>query len=41
TGTPAGVGGARKPQRFMRPGEVCEIEIEGIGILSNPVVADV
>lgn len=40
TGTPAGVGGARKPQRFMRPGEVCEIEIEGIGILSNPVVAD-
>lgn len=41
TGTPAGVGGARKPQRFMRAGEVCEIEIEGIGILSNPVVADV
>ncbi len=40
TGTPAGVGGARKPQRFMRAGEVCEIEIEGIGILSNPVVAD-
>ena len=41
TGTPAGVGGARKPPRFMRAGEVCEIEIEGIGILSNPVVADV
>lgn len=40
TGTPAGVGAARKPQRFMRAGEVCEIEIEGIGILSNPVAAD-
>ncbi|WP_217429535.1 fumarylacetoacetate hydrolase family protein [Sphingomonas bacterium] len=40
TGTPAGVGGARKPQRFMQPGEVCEVEIEGIGILSNAIVAD-
>lgn len=40
TGTPAGVGGARKPQRFMKPGELCEIEIEGIGVLANRVVAD-
>src|SRR3984893_11565466 len=39
TGTPAGVGYARKPPVFMRPGDVCEIEIEKIGILSNPVVS--
>jgi 2-keto-4-pentenoate hydratase/2-oxohepta-3-ene-1,7-dioic acid hydratase in catechol pathway len=38
TGTPAGVGYARKPPVFMRPGDVCEVEIEGIGILRNPVV---
>ena len=37
TGTPAGVGYPRKPPVFMRDGDVCEIEIEGIGILSNPV----
>ena len=39
TGTPAGVGWSRKPQRFMKPGDVCEVEIEGIGILRNPIVA--
>ncbi|HNZ91403.1 MAG TPA: fumarylacetoacetate hydrolase family protein [Acidovorax sp.] len=39
TGTPAGVGYARKPPVFMCPGDVCEIIIEGIGTLSNPVVA--
>lgn len=38
TGTPSGVGGARKPQVWLQPGDVCEVEIEGIGILSNPVV---
>ena len=38
TGTPAGVGYARNPPVFMKDGDVCEIEIEGIGILSNPVV---
>ena len=37
TGTPSGVGFARKPPVFMQPGEVCEIEIEGIGTLINPV----
>jgi acylpyruvate hydrolase len=37
-GTPAGVGHARKPPVWMRDGDVCEIEIEGIGVLSNPVV---
>jgi acylpyruvate hydrolase len=36
-GTPAGVGYARKPPVFMRHGDTLEIEIEGIGILSNPV----
>ena len=37
TGTPAGIGWARKPPVFMKDGDVCEIEIEGIGILRNPV----
>lgn len=36
-GTPAGVGYARKPPVFMRHGDTIEIEIDGIGILSNPV----
>ena len=38
TGTPSGVGLARKPPLWMKHGDVCEIEIEGIGILRNPVV---
>ena len=37
TGTPSGVGAARKPPVFMKAGDVCEIEIERIGILRNPV----
>jgi 2-keto-4-pentenoate hydratase/2-oxohepta-3-ene-1,7-dioic acid hydratase in catechol pathway len=37
-GTPAGVGLAREPQVFMKAGDVCEVEIEGVGLLSNPVV---
>jgi 2-keto-4-pentenoate hydratase/2-oxohepta-3-ene-1,7-dioic acid hydratase in catechol pathway len=37
TGTPAGVGMARKPPLFMKQGDVCEVEIEGIGILTNSV----
>lgn len=41
TGTPAGVGYARNPPVFMKAGDVCEIEIEGIGVLSNPVVDEV
>jgi 2-keto-4-pentenoate hydratase/2-oxohepta-3-ene-1,7-dioic acid hydratase in catechol pathway len=40
TGTPSGVGYARKPPIFMRPGDVCEIEIEGIGRLRNPIACD-
>ena len=38
TGTPAGVGYARTPPVWMTPGDVCEIEVEGVGILSNPIV---
>ena len=37
TGTPAGVGAARKPPVFMKAGDICEVEIEGIGILRNPI----
>jgi len=40
TGTPPGVGFARKPPRFMKPGDVAEVEIEGLGILRNPVIAE-
>ena len=39
TGTPAGVGWSRKPQRFMKAGDVVEVELEGIGTLRNPVIA--
>lgn len=38
TGTPAGVGYFRQPQVFLRAGDVCVLEIEKIGTLSNPVV---
>jgi 2-keto-4-pentenoate hydratase/2-oxohepta-3-ene-1,7-dioic acid hydratase in catechol pathway len=41
TGTPAGVGYARKPPVFMKQGDIIEIEIDGIGVLSNPVVDEV
>ncbi|MGA2067239.1 MAG: fumarylacetoacetate hydrolase family protein [Thermoguttaceae bacterium] len=40
TGTPAGVGFARKPPVFLQPGDVVEVEIERIGVLRNPVVAE-
>jgi 2-keto-4-pentenoate hydratase/2-oxohepta-3-ene-1,7-dioic acid hydratase in catechol pathway len=40
TGTPSGVGYARDPRVSLRPGDVVEIEIEGIGVLRNPVVAE-
>jgi 2-keto-4-pentenoate hydratase/2-oxohepta-3-ene-1,7-dioic acid hydratase in catechol pathway len=40
TGTPPGVGAARTPQRWLRPGETVHIEIEGLGVLSNPIVAE-
>jgi len=40
TGTPSGVGFARKPPVFMKAGDVCEVEVEGVGTLVNPVVDD-
>jgi 2-keto-4-pentenoate hydratase/2-oxohepta-3-ene-1,7-dioic acid hydratase in catechol pathway len=36
TGTPPGVGSARKPPVFLKPGDQCTVDIEGIGRLSNP-----
>jgi 2-keto-4-pentenoate hydratase/2-oxohepta-3-ene-1,7-dioic acid hydratase in catechol pathway len=39
TGTPAGVGAFRDPPLFMKPGDEITIEIDGIGSLTNPVVA--
>ncbi|MEJ8824478.1 fumarylacetoacetate hydrolase family protein [Variovorax humicola] len=38
TGTPAGVGFARKPPSYMKAGDVCEVEIEAVGVLRNPIV---
>ncbi len=40
TGTPSGVGLGRTPQRWLKPGETVVITIEGLGSLSNPVVAE-
>ena len=37
TGTPAGVGAARKPPLWMKHGDRCEVEVEGVGLLANPV----
>lgn len=39
TGTPPGVGMARKPPVFLKPGDEVEVEIEGLGVLRNPVKA--
>ena len=38
TGTPSGVGFARKPPVFLKPGDVIEVEIDKLGVLGNPVV---
>src|SRR4051812_48629539 len=40
TGTPPGVGFARTPPVFLKPGDLVEVEIEGLGVLSNPVSAE-
>jgi 2-keto-4-pentenoate hydratase/2-oxohepta-3-ene-1,7-dioic acid hydratase in catechol pathway len=40
TGTPPGIGWAREPKLALAAGDVVEIEVEGIGTLSNPVVAE-
>jgi len=39
TGTPAGVGFARKPPVFLKPGDTMDVEIERIGGLGNPIAA--
>jgi len=39
TGTPSGVGFVRQPPVFLREGDKIEVEVEGVGVLSNPVVA--
>jgi len=39
TGTPAGVGSARTPPEFLKPGDVVECEVEGVGTIRNKVVA--
>lgn len=40
TGTPGGVGAARKPALWLKPGDTVEVEISGIGVLRNPVVQE-
>jgi 2-keto-4-pentenoate hydratase/2-oxohepta-3-ene-1,7-dioic acid hydratase in catechol pathway len=40
TGTPAGVGFARKPPRWLKPGDEVTVRVEGLGELTNPVVAE-
>src|SRR6185369_8269125 len=37
TGTPSGIGGARTPPLWMKAGDVCEVEIERIGVLRNQI----
>jgi 2-keto-4-pentenoate hydratase/2-oxohepta-3-ene-1,7-dioic acid hydratase in catechol pathway len=41
TGTPSGVGEVRDPRRFLVPGDEVTVEIEGIGLLTNPVVEEI
>jgi 2-keto-4-pentenoate hydratase/2-oxohepta-3-ene-1,7-dioic acid hydratase in catechol pathway len=40
TGTPQGVGFARKPPLWLKPDDVVEVEVEGVGVLRNPVIAE-
>ena len=40
TGTPGGVGMRREPPVWMKPGDVVEVELEGVGVLRNPVVQE-
>ncbi len=40
TGTPAGVGSARTPPEFLKPGDVVEMSIEGIGTFTTPIIAE-
>ena len=40
TGTPGGVGFARKPPVWLKPGDIIEVEVDGVGVLANPVAAE-
>jgi 2-keto-4-pentenoate hydratase/2-oxohepta-3-ene-1,7-dioic acid hydratase in catechol pathway len=40
SGTPGGVGWVRQPPLWMKPGDVAEVEIDGVGLLRNPIVAE-
>lgn len=40
TGTPGGVGMGRSPQRWLKPGDIVTVKVEGLGELTNPVVAE-
>jgi len=40
TGTPPGVGLGRKPKRWLKPGETVTVSVEGLGALTNPVIAE-
>ena len=40
TGTPGGVGFARKPPVYMKSGDICEVEISGVGTLRNPIALE-
>lgn len=40
TGTPPGVGWVRKPPVFLKPGDRVEVEVQGLGVLANPVIAE-
>lgn len=39
TGTPSGVGAGRRPPRFLKPGDVVRVEVEGLGAVTTPIVA--
>ena len=40
TGTPSGVGFARKPPRYLKDGDECIVRVQGLGELRNPVVSE-
>ena len=40
TGTPDGVGFSRRPPIFLKPGDICEVDIECIGVLRNTVARE-
>jgi 2-keto-4-pentenoate hydratase/2-oxohepta-3-ene-1,7-dioic acid hydratase in catechol pathway len=41
TGTPGGIGAAMTPRQFLKPGDRVRVEIEGLGAIDNPCVAEI